>query len=189
MGEGVEVRCPARGVEAEQGVSRHGHVQIPLERYPVQIPHGHGFSLRVLVRVKPLSRKKKKMGDPPPDMAPRRTSQALLRREDVREGASILAREPLPAPDGFWWGPRGKAFPDGDAMGRGAVEVQPIGVGAVAFSPRPSTWWSREVCGWLTPDPSKMPLLTSPESLQGVNARAPVVLLDGGAERAVSAMR
>ncbi len=31
MGEGVEVRCPARGVEAEQGVSRHSHVQIPFE--------------------------------------------------------------------------------------------------------------------------------------------------------------
>jgi len=95
-------------------------------------------------------------------MAPRRTSQALLRREDVRESASILPREPLPPPDGFGWGPCGKAFPDGDAWGRGALEVQPIGVGALALSPRPSTWWSRVVGGWLTPDHSKMPLLTSP---------------------------
>lgn len=129
------------------------------------------------------------MGNPPPDVAPRRTSQALLRREDVREGASILLREPLPPPDGVWWGPCGKAFPDGDAWGRGALEVQPIGVGAVAFSPRPSTWWGKVVGGWLTPDHTKMPLLTSPESLQGVRVRAPVVFPDGGPEREVSAMR
>ncbi len=69
------------------------------------------------------------------------------------------------------------------------MEVQPIGVGAVAFSPRPSTWWGRVVGGWMIPEHSKMPLLTSPESLQGVSARAPVVLPDGGAEREVSAMR
>ncbi len=98
-------------------------------------------------------------------------------------------RGSLPPPDGFWRGPCGKAFPNGDAWGRGALEVQPIGVGAVAFSPSLSTWWSRVVGGWLTPDHSKMPLLTSPESLQGASVWAPVVLPDGGAEGEVSALR
>jgi hypothetical protein len=69
---------------------------------------------------------------------------------------------PLPLPDGFGRGRCGDAIPDGDVWGRRALEVQPIGVGAVSFSPRPSTCWSRVVGSWLNPDPSKMPLLTSP---------------------------
>jgi hypothetical protein len=98
------------------------------------------------------------MGNLSPGMAPRRASQALRWCEDVCEGASILTWEPLPLPDGFGWGPCGDAIPDGDAWGRRALEVQPVGVGAVSFSPRASACWSRVVGGWLNPDRCSQPL-------------------------------
>lgn len=107
----------------------------------------------------PLAVRQAAMGNLTPDMAPRRTSQAPCWREDVRESVSILTRGPLP--DWVGRGPCGNAFPDGDAWGGGALKIQPVRVGAIAFPPRPSARWSR-VGGWLTPDHPKMPLLTGP---------------------------
>jgi hypothetical protein len=52
------------------------------------------------------------MGNLHPDMAPGRTSQALLWCDYVCEGASIMTWEPLPPPDGLGWGPCGDAIPD-----------------------------------------------------------------------------
>jgi hypothetical protein len=83
------VRRPARAVEAEEGVRGHGHAQVafedPCEYASVKEAKGAG----------PLDVRQAAMGDLPPDMAPRWTSQARCRREDVRRCVGNLTRGPF----------------------------------------------------------------------------------------------